>query len=152
MGGNAKFKNARMRTATYVDTDDTRKAVTDTNGNVIRVGVGPQVGRTGRTNTAMANARNRILNAKAIQEVRDLAKTVRTIGNASVANVTEQQFLKITPESIAKSSDALKQLAILANQVEPGKVDALINNGSWTMGELRQASKEVERILGVKLH
>ena len=151
MGGNTKFKGARTRTATYEDTDGTRKAVRDSNGNIIRVGVGAQVGRGHRTNTTAANARNRILNAKAIQEVRDLAKTVRTIGNASVANVTQQQFLNITPESIAKSNDALKQLAILANQVEPGKVDALINSGSWTMGEIRQASKEVERILGVKL-
>ena len=84
MGGNTKFKNARYRTAIYEGKDGTRKAVTDSNGNIIRVGVGPQVGRDKRTNTAISNARERMLNAKAIQDIRDTAKQYQKLSGKNV--------------------------------------------------------------------
>ena len=77
MGGSAKYKGARMRTATVGNNENERQSVKDKNGNVIRVGVGRQVSKGQRTNTAASNARDRMLNAQAVKEVRDLAKVIR---------------------------------------------------------------------------
>ena len=145
MGGNAKYKGARMRTATYEDTDGTRKAVTDTNGNVIRVGVGRQVGRTGRTNTTAANARERMLNAKAMEQVNDIVRQIHGFDkkwNGSVPLGDEvDEFMK----DLDTATDNLEKLVKLANQIQPGTVDL-------KMYSTADATKAVEKVLGIKLH
>ena len=150
MGGNAKY---RSHTAVIRNTNSESgvQAMRDSSGNLIRIPESERVvGRNNRTGANRANARERMLNNQAIQEVRDLAKIVRTVGNGRVGNITASQQANMSLENVKKSNDALMQLATLANQIEPGKVDALFG-GSYSLGEIRKATKEVERILGVKL-
>ena len=153
MGGNAKYKGARTRTATYEDTDGMRKAVRDSNGNIIQIGVGRQVGRDKRTNTSMRDAYERMQNAKAMQQVRDLAKTVRTIRSVKIGQYTWQPSIgqNVSAEDLNKASNAIQQLATIANQVQPGSTDAIFDQNA-TKQEIKTAVKNIESVLGVRLH
>lgn len=148
MGGNAKYKGARMRTATYNETDGTRKAVTDSNGNIIRVGVGPQVGRDKRTNTAISNARERMLNAKAIQDVRDTAKQYQKLSKSLSARerkigISDFDYASFNKD-LGESVRLAKKLGNMANQVQPGTI---YNVNAISPREIRT----IEQVLGVKL-
>ena len=135
MGGNAKY-----RTATYVDMDGTRKAVRDSNGNIIRVGVGPQVGRGQRTNTTASNAKERMLNGQAIKQIRDLAKKYRQSvknGETDISSITRLAIIaqKVTTDDV------------LYNVIDNTILDDIpVGGGKWKKGV-----GIVEAILGVKL-
>ena len=148
MGGNTKFKGARTRTVTYEETDGTRKAVRDSNGNIIRVGVGKQVGRNQRTNTTMTNANERMQNAKAIKDVRDAAKQYRKLSQSLNSRVMKIGVSDFDYESFNKDMGETvriaRKLGTLANQVQPGTV---YNVNSVSPKEIRAIGK----VLGVKL-
>ena len=148
MGGNTKFKGARMRTATVGNTEANRQAVKDKNGNIIRVAEGRQVGRDKRTNTAISNARERMLNAKAIQDIRDTAKQYQKLSKSLSARerkigISDFDYASFNKD-LGESVRLAKKLGNMANQVKPGTI---YNVNAISPREIRT----IEQVLGVKL-
>lgn len=142
MGGNRRF-----RTATYVDSEGNRHTAKDRNGNNIEV---PENNLTAEQSRRLASkrsqnrnlraaiAKERMLNAQAMQEVRKMARTVWA-GNTTSPNVTSFDL----DEYIENST----KLAELTNQIKPGTISNVDEGRFYTNDEY----KEMEKILGVKL-
>ena len=148
MGGNTKFKNARFRTATYVDSEGNRHTVKDRNGNNIEIPEKQMTAeqkqklasnRANNRKTALDNARERMLNAKAVQEVRKMARTVWA-GNSTSPNAPQSFDLNLYMDNSYK-------LAELTNQIKPGTISNVVDGRFYSNDEF----KEMEKILGVKL-
>ena len=152
MGGNVKY---RSRYVYYTDANGTKQVMRDSSGNPVKTGY-PQytddgtrklksLNATRRANGA-TNARERMLNAQAVKQVRDLAKEYRTV----TKNITDQ-LLGNAPidfdtynKNVDRRNDINKTLANLANQVQSGTVP---NVNAITPND----RKNIESILGIKL-
>ena len=152
MGGNAKYKNARFRTVTGTDNNGNQQVVNDQTGNPLRVAERAQVGRKNRTNTTATNARERILNAKAVKDIRDTAKFIRNFnakfsGIGKVTGSNWQEYLKEADKSVK----AQNKLAQIANQIQPHVGDAILWPSRYTFQQIDTAWNEVEKLLNVKV-
>ena len=146
MGGNARYHTAVIRNA---DNASGFQEMRDANGDLIRIRESKRVvGRNQRTSDK-ANARERMLNARALGEIRNLARTVRSIGNIRLGTMDANKHANTPIGKIWESNNALDQLATLANQIEPGSVDAYFNVTSSQ--SIKDAFNNIERILGVKI-
>ena len=152
MGGNAKYKNARFRTVTGTDNNGNQQVVNDQTGNPLRVAERAQVGRKNRTNTTATNARERMLNADAIKDIRDTAKFIRNFhakysGIGKVTGSNWQEYLKDADKAVREQ----EKLAKLANQIQPNVGDAILWPNRYTQQQIDTAWNEVEKILNVKV-
>lgn len=141
MGGNAKYKGARMRTATVGNTEANRQAVKDKNGNIIRVAEGRQVGRGKRTNTTATNARERMINGQAVEQIRSAARRNREF-DRQVTKMILEGGVDIPNERFTQADNDMKFLSQMAKQVDPTihiRPDGYASN------------QDIERLLGVKL-
>ena len=138
MGGNAKY---RSHTAVIRNPHNESgfQAMRDANGNLIRIPESERVVGKNKRTANLANAKERMLNAKALKEVRDLAKSLRKafdVGNPNgrFTNQYRSDFRKI---------------ANLANQIQPKSVSdlALTYPNLVSTDELNN----IEKALGVKL-
>ena len=152
MGGNAKYKNARFRTVTGTDNNGNQQVVNDQTGNPLRVAERAQVGRKNRTNTTATNARERMLNAEAIKDIRDTAKYLRnfTAKYLGIGNVTGSNWEEYLKES-DKARKAQEKLANLANQIQPNVADAILHPSLNNFNQIDTAWDEVEKLLNVKV-
>ena len=148
MGGNKRFHTAVIRNRGNASGVQEMR---DSNGNLIRIPEGKNVGRDNRTNTTMGNARERMLNAKAIQEVRDTAKQIRAFSKKWATKKINMDNAKELIREGTQAQRNLEKLARIANQVHPSSADAVLWPSSHTQAEIDNAKKNIERILGVKL-
>ena len=140
MGGNAKY---RYHTAVIRNRGNESgvQEMRDANGDLIRIRESERVvGKNNRTSANRQNARERMLNAKAMNQVRDLAKEIRQI-NKELGSSASTDWNKVN-----KALDNYKQLGALANQIQPGAVSDN-PNGLYTSSEI----KTMEKLLGIKL-
>ena len=150
MGGNANY---RYRTAVYTDSEGNRHTVKDANGNNIEI---PEFKYTNRQTKKLnafrvknrsqdtANAHERMMNAKALKQVRDIAKQYRSFSKKWDGNVPMGGEVDEFLNDLDKATDNLETLAKLANQIKPGTVDLK----NYSLGDARRA---IEKVLGVKL-
>ena len=142
MGGNAKY---RYHTAVIRNSNSESgfQAMRDSNGNLIRIPESERVvGRDKRT-ANRANAKERMLNAKSLRQMRDLAKEYRNINKKwPIGSVTEQNFDEYNND-INRRNQIEVMLGTLANLVQQGIV-----SNPYAMS--KQDRDNVEKLLGIK--
>ena len=150
MGGNVKY---RSRYVYYTDANGTKQVMRDSSGNPVKTGY-PQytddgarklksLNATRRANGA-TNARERMLNAQAVKQVRDMAKEYRDLEKQRVKLLFGTDTDKLN-NTIDRIKNVRTTLANLANQVQPGTISN--PNRLLTVNE----EKKIESILGIKL-
>ena len=144
MGGNAKY---RSHTAVIRNpyNESGFQAMRDANGNLIRIPESNSVGRGQRTNTTAVNAKERMLNAQAIKDLRDTAKEYRAYKSLPPIGTQFGSDFTKRVEEMKKQKQRLDKLASIANSIQPGAVD-------FSTGQtLDQAEKAIEMLLNIKL-
>ena len=136
MGGNAKY---RYHTGVIRNTGNASgvQEMRDSNGNLIRIPEGKNVGRDNRSGANRQNAKERMLNAKAIQEVRDAVKEVRKSYGTTFGMSSD------------KFGNSIRKLGDIANQIQPKSVSDL----TMDYPELVTTDEieNIEKVLGVTL-
>ena len=139
MGGNAKY---RSHTAVIRNpyNESGFQAMRDDNGKLIRIPESERVVGKDKRTANRANAKERMMNAQALKQVRDIAKEIRTI-NKELGSSAKTDF-----DKVKKALDDYKKLGNMANQIQPGAVSDN-SSGLYSSSEI----KTIERLLNVKL-
>ena len=151
MGGNVKY---RSRYVYYTDENGAKQVMRDSNGNPVKTGY-PQYTDDGvrklkslnatRRASGATNARERMLNADAVKQFRDLARDFRVTARRAKKNG------KYASEDERNAQrKILFQLAQMVNQVQPGMGSDMLKPNP-TAQDARKAASEIEQVLGVKL-
>ena len=146
MGGNAKYRShtAVIRNA---NSESGFQAMRDSNGNLIRIPESERVvGRNKRTGANLSNARERMMNAQALKEVRDDAKA---LGKTFSAVLKSGGVLLKPTQDYGTFDSKFKKLANMVNTIKPGTISDDVINNSWNASSADM--KNIEQILGVKI-
>ena len=144
MGGNAKY---RSHTAVIRNpyNESGFQAMRDSNGKLIRIPESERVVGKDKRTANRANAKERMLNAQALNEIRDLARSFRVSARRAKANKGYS-----SKNEMDEQRNNLMKLANIANQIQPGAASDLLKPNPNAQ-DARKAAKEIEKVLGVKL-
>ena len=137
MGGNAKY---RSHTAVIRNpyNESGFQAMRDDNGNLIRIPESERVVGKDKRTANRANAKERMLNAKSLKQIREMAKDVRVL-RRQMSNGT---YLGPTWELVGKIDTKVLKLSAMAQQVDS---NVKLNAAGFAQFD------DIERALGIKL-